>query len=312
MKRRFAVFAVMFGLLPLTIASALKAGATRFTFTTVDVPNALSTFLGGVANDGTVVGYYMDQSTTHGFSRTTDGIFHFPLDCPVNVCPNTVSTFLHRIDSQAQTAAGYWFDNMSVQHGLVVELATNTYISIDFPSLGVQGTLLNGINKHGDISGGYVDSAGNEHGFTSNLSCVTLPSCYQTIDFPEAPQTELGNVNDNDDIVGIYLSDKGHIVSFLLSGATFTTLSSPSRAVVFARGINNVQQIVGYDSGSIAFHSTHGFFLSSLTAQAMPVNFPGPDAAGTGVGSINDFGMIAGQYNSPGSVTHGFIAVPTN
>jgi hypothetical protein len=95
-----------------------------------------------------------------------------------------------------------------------------------------------------------------------------------------------------------------------LSGGTFTTLMSPSRAVVFVRGINNLRQIVGYDSGSLAFSSTHGFFLASPTGQATPVNFPGPDAQGTGVGSINDSGTIAGQYNSPGGVTHGFIAVP--
>jgi hypothetical protein len=335
MKRRITmsskrtILIAVIGVFLLPLSWVPLANAQRFTFTTVDVPNALSTFLGGVANNGELAGFYFatDPSTgnikAHSFVQSPNGIQTFPIDC--DICPNVVDTVLHRINSDGKTAAGSWFDSTK-QHGLVFELATNTFTQVDFPATGAQATLLNGINKNGEISGGYVDSNGIEHGFTANLGLGGVTNFMQ-VDFPGALQTELGDVNDNGDLVGVYLSDKGHIVSFLLSGTTFTTLSSPSGAVVFARGINNLKQIVGYVMNSIAFPaavegvvnglprvsgSNRGFFLASPSAQATPVNFPGADAQQTGVGSINDSGMIAGQYNTPGFVTHGFVAVPLN
>jgi len=329
MNTKYTTLIAMSGVLLLALGRAPLANAQRFIFTTIDYPNpidhqsAFSTHLGGVANNGEVVGFFFDQAgTAHGFLRSPSG-FSDPIDY---VHASVAGTFLYRIDSAGETIAGYYFDSAtSVQHGLVVELATNTYIPIDFlAASGVQGTLLNGINKNGEVSGGYVDSAGTEHGFTANLNCLAQTTCYQTIDFPGALETELEGVNDGGDLVGVYLSDKGRLVSFLLSGGAFTILSAPGAAVI-ARGINNFRHIVGFDENSIAFFasqmglsnglrlgSSHGFLLTSPTAQAIPVDFPGADAHFDGVGSINDSGMMAGQYSSPGFVTHGFLAVPTN
>jgi uncharacterized membrane protein len=323
----------------LVLAVTLTASTQQFTFTTIDVPTASSTILGGIANNGELVGSYFDQNLVkHGFLRSPTGTLNFPFDY-VNPNPlvTVVGTSLHRIDSQSQYVAGSWMDGASLEHGLVIELGSNKGVSFDFPAPGVgtdrgTATFVNGINRNGEISGGYVDSALNEHGFTANLSLDQVIG-FQSVDFPAALLTELGNVNDNGDIVGFYLAADGNVISFLSRGgisescASCTSLSSPSGAAVFARGINNSQQIVGFESNSIALRasltgllnglfkvsgSNRGFFLNSPTAQATIVNFPGPDAQQTGVGSINDSGIIAGQYNSPGFVTHGFIAVPTN
>jgi len=333
----------MFGSLLLVLGGALWAGAGRFSFTTIDVPNALSTTLGGVDKDGKLVGSYFDnKGIEHGFLRLPDGTLicanncavNASIDCPanfINACSTSVGTSLHRIDSLGENVAGSWTDSAGVQHGLVIELsASNTVasaVSFDYPTPGVTATFVNGININGEISGGYMDSDGIEHGFIASLSCLSLSGCFQRINFTGAVMTELGNVNDRGDVVGWYLAADSKIIGFLLSGGNFTILSSPSRPAVFARGINNHQQIVGFDSNAFPVFqanpagvsnglsktpfNSHGF-LTTPTGQATSVNFPGPGAQGTGVGSINDSGTIAGQYNSPGSATHGFIAVPAN
>jgi hypothetical protein len=344
MKTKHTTLTAMIGVFLLVLAGVPLANAQKFNFTTINVQNASSTVLGGVANDGKLVGSYRDQKGVHGFLQLPDGT-QSTIDCPVNACPNAVGTSLHRIDSLGEMVAGHWTDGtflhqLEVEHGLVIELSSNntvvSAVNFDFPSqLEVIQTFVNGINTSGEISGGYIDadSAGNlhEHGFTANLSLGQVAG-FKSIDIGTLG-TEFGNVNDSGEIVGFYVAANGKVISFLCRNSSkcaagiFTTLSSPSGAAVFARGINNLQQVVGFDSNSIALPaslegasngfsvvpgSTHGFFLSSPTGRATPVNFPGPDAQGTGVGSINDSGTIAGQYNSPDFVTHGFVAMPTN
>jgi hypothetical protein len=331
MKTRYAALAAMTGMSIVGLEGAAKGSAQEFAFTTIDYPKAVSTHLGGIAHDGKVVGFYFDDAgTAHGFLRSPEGTFTPPIDY-VNASVTVAGTFLHRIDSTGQTVAGFWMDGAGMQHGLVIELSSNTAVSFDFPPQGVTtGTIVNGISSSGEISGAYCDSAGVEHGFTASLNLsLAQATGFKSINFPGALLTELEGVNDSGDILGAYLAADGKIISFLSEGgitencAKCTPLSSPSRPAVIARGINNLRQIVGFDENSIGFFaspmanglrfgSSHGFLLTSPTAQAIPVDVPGVDAQFDGVGSINDSGMIAGQYNSPGSVTHGFVAVPTD
>src|SRR5215467_13811034 len=157
MKTGCTACTVTIGLLLLAFAGVLKGSAQGFGFTKVDVPGALSTHLGGVANNGEVVGFYFDQAgTAHSFLRSPDGSMTFPIDCAnsANACPNVAGTFLNRIDSQGGTLAGYWLDSAGVQRGLVISRATNAQTSVEFPlpTPGAQFTLLNGINRSGEIS----------------------------------------------------------------------------------------------------------------------------------------------------------------
>jgi hypothetical protein len=202
---------------------------------------------------------------------------------------------------------------------------SNTTISFDFPSQGVLATVTNGINRNGDISGNYVDSAGNSHGFTANVNCLSQVSCYQSFDFPGGLQTEFGGINDSDDIVGDYLAADSKTISFLVTAGNFLTLLVPSAPNVAARNINNLQQIVGSYGNAVPFFqaspaasglsnapgSLHGFILNT-NGRVTTVNFTGPDAQQTGIGAINNSGVIVGHYITPGFVSHGYLAVPAN
>jgi hypothetical protein len=325
MKTKYASSAAMTGVLFLALASSPKVSAQRFTFAAIDVPNASATFARGVANDGTVVGFYYDQSLTpHGFLRSPDGTLTFPIDY-VSASSTVVGTVVNKIDPQGETVVGWWFDGASVVHGLLINLSSSTAVSFDFPSPGALTTIPNGINRSGEISGNYEDSAGISHGFTANVSCLSQAQCYQSFDFPGGFATELGSVNDSGDIVGDYFATNSKVISFRLSGGNITTLSAPSAATVSARAINNLQQIVGSYGNAFPIFQTspegqnnglfktpgalHGFLITP-TGRATTINFPGADQ--TGIGAINDSGTIVGHYTSPGFVSHGFVAVATN
>ncbi len=307
-------------MLPIELANAQK-----YTFTSIDVPNAVSTNARGISSDGTVIGFYRDQSfTPHGFLRESDGNFQFPIDY-TNPSVTVLGTELNRIDPQGQTIAGWWFDGSFLIHGLVMNLSNNTTVSFDFPSPGVLATITNGINRNGNISGNYVDGTGNSHGFTANVNCLAYASCYQSFNYPGGLQTEFGGINDADEIVGDYLAADSKTISFLFTGGNFAVLPEPAAPNVSARNINNLQQIVGSYGNAIPFFqvssaasglfnapgSLHGFVLNP-DGSVTTVNFTGPDAQQTGIGAINDSRVIVGHYISPGFASHGYLAVPEN
>ena len=68
------------------------------------------------------------------------------------------------------------------------------FTTIDYP--GAQYTFALGINPGGDIVGGYIDNADNEHGF------LLHSGTYTTFDFPGAAWTEAEGISPNGDIVG--------------------------------------------------------------------------------------------------------------
>lgn len=324
MATRRSTFAAAVGAL-LLVLGVTRVNAQKYSFTTIDVPNAITTGVRGISGDGTVVGFYVDQNfTPHGFLRSPNGSLTFPIDY-VNASATVLGTQLNRIDPQGQTIVGWWFDGAFLIHGFVMNLSNSTTLSFDFPASGVQATITNGINRDGKISGNYVDSAGNSHGFTANVSCLAQSSCYQSFDYPGGLATEFGGINDSDEIVGDYVAADSKVVSFVFSGGIFAVLSGPSAAVVSARNINNLAQIVGSFGNAVPFlqassaasglfnapGSLHGFVLNS-TGRFTTVNFTGPDAKQTGIGAINDSGVIVGHYVSPGFASHGFLGVPAN
>jgi len=323
MNKQGAELAAVTVFLLMTLAGALRGGAQNLRFTSLDVPKAISTHVRGVDSEGTVVGFYVDQSKkSHGFLRSPQGELTFPIDY-VNKSVPVAGTVINKIDPQGETLIGWWSDSASVLHGLVMDRRRNTSVSFDFPATGVVATIPHGINKSGEITGAYTDSSEHSHGFVANVSCLSKPTCYQSIDFPKQQDTELGGVNDKGEIVGEYSEAEGRTVSFLLKGGKFSVLriSSPQ---VHARAINNLGQIVGsYISASQAAAkepkstpdkgsgSSHGFLLPP-TGDLRNIDFPGVDTQETGIGAINDSGTIVGHYNSRDSVSHGFVAVPNN
>jgi len=70
------------------------------------------------------------------------------------------------------------------------------YATIDVP--GATRTSPQGINSKGDISGGFVDSAGQQHGF------LLRDGVFTKIDYPGAEYTDARGLNSRGEIVGAY------------------------------------------------------------------------------------------------------------
>jgi uncharacterized membrane protein len=320
MRRYLAL--LMAVVLSLPLLAVAGARAQSFTFTTVDVPNAVFTLARGIDSNGTVVGAYSDSSfVQHGFLRSPTGVFTVPIDFPSG---SAVATLVLGIDPQGDTVVGVWLTN-TTGHAFVMTIASQTFVSFDFP--GSSGSNAVGMNRSGEIAGNYLDSAGIQHGYSATYNFQSMSvCCFQAINFPGAVLTRLEGLSDSGDIVGSYLGTDSKDHAFLLSGGSFSTLKVPGASS--ALGINNTQQIAGVFRNTkpvlfvppedvtvllSIFGSSHGFLLAPNGTFTV-VNFPGPHAIATGIFAINDSGAIAGVYMSPGFVfvEHGFVAVPSN
>jgi probable HAF family extracellular repeat protein len=224
-------------------------------------------------------------------------------------------------------------------------VATDRFISFDFP--GATSTRASGINADGAVVGGYVDSAGKQHGFLVSGGIFTM------IDYPGAVGTAALGINSQGDIVGQYTvnssGDSSAIQGFLLQHGTFSPLTPPGgRLGMIAQRINDAGQITGcvhdHDMGA-SMHSflysngnsselsmgmsmgtgllndaslTLGFYTDSTTGlhaylgsgdSTVPFDFP--FAGGTAAWDINPSGEVVGQYADVAKKTHGLLMIPS-
>jgi probable HAF family extracellular repeat protein len=114
---------------------------------------------------------------------------------------------------------------------------------------------------------------------------------YTQIDVPGTLYgTSPSEINGAGDITGWYGDTQGGH-GFLLSGGTYTTLDYPGGYVTTAKGINDVEKIVGY----AYVNSVPVGFLYDIQTQAFTqVNYPG--SQGTFATAINNTGAIVGGY----------------
>jgi uncharacterized membrane protein len=93
-------------------------------------------------------------------------------------------------------------------------------------------------------------------------------STYTPIDVPGARVTQAIGINDDGQIVGIFLeagSDFYH--GFLKDGTTYTTIDVPGATSTQAIGINNRGQVVGVFSDGLR---GHGFLKDGTTYRPKP------------------------------------------
>ena len=159
---------------------------------------------------------------------------------------------------------------------------TFTYTLIDVP--GSTETTAIGINNASQIVGGYVDSAGNRHGFLDNNGVFT------TLDFPGSTFTQATGINNVGQIVGFYSGG-----AFLYQNGTYTHLDVPISPGGFSGflditqlAINDVGQIVGTSS------STRAFLYSNGQVTFLPPYSPNSGTYSFAMG-INNAGAIVGN-----------------
>ncbi len=162
-------------------------------FTNVDVTGALpgSTIPYGINNLGWIVGIYADaQGIQHGF---LDSFGHFrAIDVP-GAPPGSTTSF--SVNDLGQIVGTYFGSN-----GPRAFLETGgKYITIVVPGSNSSAVAFGaGINDFGQIVGTFVDSTGTVSGFLDTQGHFTR------FDVPAAIETVPANLNNLDQIVGIY------------------------------------------------------------------------------------------------------------
>ena len=132
-------------------------------FTPLTPPGSTSATATDVNNTGEVSGFFTDGAgNTLGFVFT--GTSYIAYDVP-----GSTFTQFFGINNTGQ-AVGVYIDASNVQHGLVYDIAHNTFQTVDDP-FGVGSTTLNGANDTGKLVGFYVDANDN----TIGLLATTVP-----------------------------------------------------------------------------------------------------------------------------------------
>ncbi len=177
---------------------------------------------------------------------------------------------------------------------------------------GNDGNAAASINDFGQIVGRSIEASLTPSGYDIYTSVGYLGSQGQLTSFsvPNSTGAFPSDLNDRGQIVGYFNGSTGD-EAFLDDRGNFSTIVPPGvgpvqvgnttiQPEVFANGINNLGQIVGeYYSYTT---SDHGFLDDHGTYTTIDV----PGALFTQPRSINDFGVVVGDYvDSAGS--HGFI-----
>jgi len=161
--------------------------------------------------------------------------------------------------------------------GLLFNNAAYSQVNYQYTDLG--SILPVGINNGNQI----VGVSGNQ-GFMMNNGGLTY------LNYPGAVQTEVTDINNLGQMVGVYTDDpndpRGSKYSFLYSDGTYTPITYPGATRTWAFGINDLGQIVGtYENGG-----QYGFLLKNgvYTSFSFPI---------TGVESINNDGAVVGSLS---------------
>ncbi len=281
MKKRLNFYLVIL-ILVISVVSTAHAEVS-YTFTTIDVPSATSTYTFGINDFDNMVGTYTDsKGINHGFLYA-GGNF-----TAINV-PGSSYTWAYGTNDSGAIVG--WHQNATGIHGFLY--AGGSFTTIDVP--GASSTQVFGINDSGVIVGAYNDPTGT-HGF------FDVGGSFTTINFPDATNTYALGINDPGAIVGWY-EDPSGIHGFLYAGGSFTTIDVPG--VINAMrlgGVNNSAAVAGaYQNAT----GTHGFLYSE--GNFTTINVPG--ATETNAFGINDSDAIVGWYQDA-TGTHGFLATP--
>jgi len=179
-------------------------------YVTYSVPNqpaGTDTALGGINNLKNFCGYVLQPPYT-----AYQDFVSFNGVVTVFSPFGTTNTNCLALNS-SNTAAGFFIDSAGLAHGWM-RTASGTITQIDVPaastvpgpapciSSNIGGTVVNGINDKGFISGHYWDKSYNEHGF------VRMPNGrFIRLDVPGAYQTAGGGINNAGVVVGHWATD---------------------------------------------------------------------------------------------------------
>jgi len=176
------------------------------TYTIPNQPAGTDFGVGGINNKGSFCGLVLQPpyTTYLNFVSINGEVTVFQVD------GSNAESCLAINDSD--TAVGYYVDSSGVTHGWMRE-SSGTITTINVPGASttpgsnlctsnVAGTGAFGINDQRFVSGHYWDTENNEHGFIR-----TPGGKFITLNVPGAYQTAGGAIDNNDDMVGHWITD---------------------------------------------------------------------------------------------------------
>jgi len=288
-------------LVMLVMVFGLAVSVHSYTFITLDIPGAISTYAHDINDSGIVVGKYTDSNyNSHGFKWAPpyDGSTYTTLDVP-----GAESTQAYGINDSGVIVGCYYEDNtFGTNHGFkwAPPYGSTTYATLDVNVPGDVKTFAYGINNSDDIVGYYWNHDGGTpqiHGFVYNGS-------YTTLDVEGVLYSHNYGINDSDVIVGIYQGPFGFKWEPPYDSMPLNELTID---IDWPWDINDKGFIVGFSGGQGLIYDGSTYTPLNVTLQGVPVRET--DAYG-----ISDSGVIVGSYNNEwhadGSGNHGFIAYP--
>jgi uncharacterized membrane protein len=272
-------------------------------YRTFDSPDpSIGLFPSGINNRGEITGEYLRPASESGLVLDRRGrISSFDV-------AGAAGTEAVRINARGQIVGEYSNDTAFVNDSASVRAYVATrggrFIRLRIP--GAERMTAFGINDRGWVVGTYVErgTPRNPDGTYSEAhGYLWRHGRFQTIDVKGASVTELYEINNRGEMVGIYIDSRtgdqrgflrsrhGRITEIKLRGGRFT--------IPF--GLNDRGQIVGFTSDAGPDGNginIHGFaLLRGVDGPVTRVNVPGaPQTAALG---INDYGQIVGAYENP-------------
>ncbi len=281
-------------LLALTAAAFAqqKAKPVRLTLTTIDVPGAMITEVGGINTAGVMVGNYRENTggAASGFSYSNGQFSYFDyhgqsVTVPMGINDsNLIVGYASQLPSEGAPVYGFVYDGISfttLTHaddyatyafginnaGTIGCTAGSLYGTAAFELL---GTLYRRINLPGGCT--YKDASGinNRNDVVGYTVCGIYDYGYvvkngqlQNIDYPGAQETAPLGINDSGTIVGWYNPVSATDYSFISRNGKYISFTYPGAKYTFAIGINKSGLIVGeYTFDDITYH---GFVSSPVT-----------------------------------------------
>jgi hypothetical protein len=169
------------------------------TLTEFGAPGGTETLAGGINNEGTISGSYIDPSYVyHGYVRAADGTFT-EFEAPG---ANGAGTFTTKINRQGWVEGDY-SDFRGVFHAYLRD-PTGNFTEFDAPDGGKGIGADGGINRHVTVAGVYTDASNVQHGYMRRKNGPIVK-----FDPPGSTYTETWDINDSDVIVGDYIDSSG-------------------------------------------------------------------------------------------------------
>ena len=315
---RMCIFAGLTALSAAMLSSPARAGfAQAYAFTNFEGPNAVSTVVDGINNNGAVVGQATDAvGNTVNFVRNPDGTFTTLTALPTGATAFGINSSNQVVGMNNDGTAFLLTNNFTTLNTLPPANPGNTTSQTAF-----------GINDKGAIVGQYVNTTtGTTPGFLDVNGKFTFLNPTNLSGSPSLVTNAQG-VNNNGLGVGFFSTVLTPVINanppqhgFMFDSAgNITLLPDPVKPNLFLSqflGINDQNQAAGYWQDNVG--SQHGFLYDIATksfaffddpSQA-PFLLNGTPITVTQITGINNAGDITGFYTDANGNNHGFFAVP--